>query len=337
AAECGLIPDRLLRLGIDQLVRLRLREERHRDARTPDGAVHAFVEALRRSPIALVPEAANAQHYEVPAGFFVEVLGRHLKYSCGLWRGDVASLDASEAAMLELTCQRARLEDGQQVLELGCGWGSLTLWVAERYPNSRVLAVSNSASQRAFIEARARERHLSNVDVVTSDMNVFSTERRFDRVVSVEMFEHMRNYEALLGRIASWLAPGGSLFVHVFSHRHHAYPFEDQGPQDWMARTFFSGGLMPSDDLLLHFQSDLVLEERWRLDGTHYARTAEAWLTRLDARRDAITALFARHHPLAEAERWVHRWRLFFLGVSGMFGFDEGQQWGVTHFRFARR
>jgi cyclopropane-fatty-acyl-phospholipid synthase len=337
AAERGLVPDRLLRVGIDQLVRLRLREEAARDARTPGGFVHAFVDELKRSPIALVPEAANAQHYEVPPAFFVEVLGRHLKYSCGLWRDGVFTLDDSEAAMLELTCQRALLADGQAVLELGCGWGSLSLWMAERYPKSRVVAVSNSAPQRAFIEQQAAARRLGNLEVVTADINAFSTEQRFDRVVSVEMFEHLRNYEALLGRIASWLVPGGKLFVHVFSHRHHAYPFEDGGPQDWMARNFFSGGLMPSDDLLLHFQRDVLLEERWRLDGTHYQRTAEAWLERLDARRDAVITLFARERGPADAERWYHRWRLFFLGVSGLFGFDGGRQWGVTHYRFTRR
>jgi cyclopropane-fatty-acyl-phospholipid synthase len=337
AAERGRVPDRLLKVGIDQLVRLRLREEAARDARTPGGFVHAFVDELRRSPIALVPDAANAQHYEVPPQFFVEVLGRHLKYSCGLWGEGVFTLDDSEAAMLALTCQRAGLDDGQQVLELGCGWGSLSLWMAARYPRSRILAVSNSAPQRAFIERQAATRGLTNLEILTADINGFSTERRFDRVVSVEMFEHLRNYELLLGRIASWLVPGGTVFVHVFSHRHYAYPFEDQGPQDWMARNFFSGGLMPSDDLLLHFQRDVVLEERWRLDGTHYQRTAEAWLERLDGRRDVVIGLFAKEHGPAEAERWYHRWRLFFLGVSGMFGFDDGRQWGVTHYRFARR
>ena len=337
AAERGLVPDRLLRLGVEQLVRQRLRDEAARDARTPGGFVHSFVEDLKRAPIALVPAAANAQHYEVPADFFVEVLGRHLKYSCGLWREGVFTLDDSEAAMLALTCERAQLEDGQAVLELGCGWGSLSSWMAERYPRSRILAVSNSASQRAFIEARAKARGITNLEVVTADINDFSTERRFDRVVSVEMFEHLRNYERLLGRVASWLSPGGKLFVHVFSHRHHAYPYDDEGPQDWMARNFFSGGLMPSDDLLLHFQRDVVLEERWRVDGTHYQRTAEAWLERLDGRRAAVVSVFRRHHARAEAERWFHRWRLFFLGVSGLFGFDAGRQWGVTHSRFAKR
>jgi cyclopropane-fatty-acyl-phospholipid synthase len=337
AAERGLVPERLLRVGIEQLVRLRLREERAREASHAGGFVHHFVESLRGAPIALVPQAANAQHYEVPADFFTHALGRHLKYSCGLWPAGVTGLDDSEAAMLELTCQRAQLVDGQQVLELGCGWGSLSLWMAERFPTSRIVAVSNSRSQRAFIEAQAKARGLSNLEVLTADMNDFTTERRFDRVVSVELFEHLRNYERLVSRVASWLLADGKLFVHVFSHRHFAYPFEDQGPQDWMARNFFSGGLMPSEDLLLHFQRDVVLEARWRVDGTHYERTAEAWLRRIDEQREAVVSVFARQHSRAEAERWYHRWRLFFLGVSGMFGFDDGQQWGVSHYRFVRR
>jgi cyclopropane-fatty-acyl-phospholipid synthase len=336
-AEQGLVPDPVLRVAIQQLVRLRLHQERQRDRRSASGFLHDFVAQLKASPIALVPDAANQQHYEVPADFFAHVLGAHRKYSCGLWPDGVNDLDASEAAMLELTCERAALADGQQVLELGCGWGSLTLFMARRFPSSRVLAVSNSASQRAFIEAEAKARGLLNVEVQTADINVFQTERRFDRVVSVEMFEHLRNYELLFGRIASWLVPQGRLFVHVFAHRHFAYPFEDEGGTDWMARNFFTGGLMPSEDLLLHFQRDLVLEERWRVSGRHYERTSNAWLAKLDARRAEVMPVLERTWGAAQAERWFHRWRLFFLGCAELFGFHGGDEWGVVHQRFLRR
>jgi cyclopropane-fatty-acyl-phospholipid synthase len=336
-AEAGRVPDPLLRLAIQQLVRLRLHQEGQREARSVGGFSNAFVATLKQSPIALVPDAANQQHYEVPAEFFTHVLGAHRKYSCGLWPDGVNELDASEVAMLDLTCARAALEDGQQILELGCGWGSLTLFMAQRFPSSRVLAISNSASQRAFIEAEARARGLRNVEVQTADINVFETERRFDRVVSVEMFEHLRNYERLLARIASWLEPSGRLFVHVFAHRHFAYPFEDEGGTDWMARHFFTGGLMPSEDLLLHFQRDLVLEQRWRVSGQHYERTSNAWLSKLDAHRAEVMPVLARTYGAAEAPRWFHRWRLFFLGCAELFGFGAGAEWGVAHYRFTKR
>jgi cyclopropane-fatty-acyl-phospholipid synthase len=284
-----------------------------------------------------VPEAANRQHYEVPAAFFVPVLGRRLKYSCAWWPPHVRTLDAAEEAMLALTCERAALQDGMEILELGCGWGSLTLWMAERFPGSRILAVSNSHSQRAFIDGRARERGLRNVTTLTCDMNDFESAERFDRVVSVEMFEHLRNYELLLGRIADWLRPNGRLFVHVFAHRYHAYPFEDKGRADWMARHFFTGGLMPSEDLLLHFQRDLVLEQRWRVSGTHYERTSNAWLENLDAHRAALLPVLAQAYGRGSEDLWLQRWRIFFLACAEMFGFRGGDEWGVAHYRFAPR
>jgi cyclopropane-fatty-acyl-phospholipid synthase len=336
-AERGLVPDPLLRFGIRQLVRQRLREERARERLSSSGSLHDFVAELRKSPIALLPETANQQHYEVPAEFFAPVLGARLKYSCAFWPTSISNLDAAEEAMLALSTERAELEDGMEILELGCGWGSLTLWLAERFPASRILGVSNSRSQRAFIEERARARGLSNVAIETADMNDFTSEQRFDRVVSVEMFEHMRNYDRLLARIGSWLRPGGKLFVHVFAHRHHAYPFEDAGGGDWMARNFFTGGLMPSEDLLLHFQRDLVLEERWRISGLHYQRTANAWLANLDARtRDLLPVLGATYGE-ADAQRWLQRWRIFFLACAEMFGFRGGEAWGVAHYRMAKR
>jgi len=283
----------------------------------------------RTSDIAIATDVANAQHYEVPAAFFERVRGSHLKYSSGYWPPGVESLGDAERAMLELTADRAGLADGQAVLDLGCGWGSLSLWAAARFPHSQLTAVSNSRTQRAFIEARAAARGLANLKVLTGDVRTIELPAgRFDRVVSIEMFEHMRNYELLLRRIRGWLAPHGWLFVHVFAHRHHAYPFEDGGASDWMAREFFTGGLMPSAELLHHFQTDLRIVDEWHLAGTHYARTAEAWYENLMTRRPELEVILGDPHRF-------QRWRVFFLACAELFGFAHGREWIVAHYRYA--
>ena len=326
-AERGLLPLPILRRGIRTLLERRLSDERAR-AR----GIDAFVRELESSPVAVHTADANDQHYEVPAAFFERALGPRLKYSSALWPEGVTTLGDAEEAMLALTCDRAGLTDGQDVLELGCGWGSLTLWMAERYPNSRIVAVSNSASQRAFITARAP----GNVRVITADMNDFTTAARFDRVVSVEMFEHMRNYGELLRRIRGWLRADGRLFVHVFCHLKYAYPFETDGPDDWMGRHFFTGGLMPSFDLIPGFDRDMVIEAGWRVGGEHYERTARAWRENLEARRTEILPVLAELYG-ADAPRWFHRWRLFFLACEELFGYRKGTEWMVGHYRFAPR
>jgi cyclopropane-fatty-acyl-phospholipid synthase len=271
----------------------------------------------------------------VPAELFELALGPHRKYSSGWWPESVRDLAGAEQAALEATCARAGIEDGQTILELGCGWGSLTLWMAERYPDSAVTAVSNSNSQRAWILAEASRRGLRNIEIVTADMNRFDTSSRFDRVVSVEMFEHMRNWRTLFDRVHQWLRPGGRFFMHVFCHRAVPYAFVDGGPTDWMGRNFFSGGMMPSDELPLRFQDSLRLLQRWRWDGRHYERTANAWLENTDARRNQVLAVLATVHG-EEAAVWLQRWRVFFMACAELFGYRDGQEWWVSHYLFER-
>lgn len=297
----------------------------------------ALAARLAAGPIALRTDAANEQHYEVPAEFFRLVLGPRLKYSACLWEPGTESLAAAEEAMLRLTCARAGIVDGMRVLDLGCGWGSLTLWVAEHFPACRIVAVSNSAGQRQFIEQRCAERGFANVSVVTADINDFRPDESFDRVVSVEMFEHVRNHALLLERIAGWLAPGGRLFAHIFTHRDFAYTYEAESEDDWMARWFFTGGMMPSRDWLGRFAAHLAIERDWHLPGTHYERTLNAWLETLDARQDRVRSLFAATWGADAADLWYRRWRLFFLGSAETFGYADGNEWGVSHYLLAPR
>ena len=332
--ERGLIPDWLTRMGIRRLCRQRLREVSGPDCEADREQFERFIAEMNDGPVAPVPEKANEQHYELPAAFFNEVLGPHRKYSCCWWPEGTKNLGDAEARALAETCRRADLTDGQDILELGCGWGSLTLWMAEHFRRSRITAVSNSAPQRRFIEGEASRRGLTNVKVVTQDMNRFEPAGQFDRVVSVEMFEHMRNYRELFRRISCWLRPAGKLFIHIFCHRDYAYEFETEGEDNWMGRYFFTGGIMPSDGLPARFQEHLRLCRQWRWDGRHYARTSEAWLANLDRRRDAVLPILMEAYGPVEARRWFHRWRMFFLAVAELFAYEQGRQWWVGHYLF---
>jgi len=329
AAERGWIPDALLRTGIRRLCKQRLIEEEAKDV-----SVRTFAESVKEGPIAPVPEKANEQHYEVPPALFEAVLGARMKYSSCYWPEGVTTLDEAEEAALAATCERAELVDGQDILELGCGWGSLTLWMAEKYPASRITAVSNSAPQRKFIEARAADRGLTNLTVLTCDMNELELDRRFDRVVSVEMFEHMRNYELLLERVAGWLQPDGKLFVHVFCHQKYSYAFEVDGAANWLGKYFFTGGVMPGSDLLPQFDRHLKVTRQWEWSGRHYENTANAWAENLDRKRAQILPLFVETYGAEDAPRWIERWKIFFLACAELWGYAGGDEWKVAHYLF---
>ncbi|AUB80109.1 SAM-dependent methyltransferase [Candidatus Thiodictyon syntrophicum] len=334
--EQGRVPDAMTRAGIRALLRQRLATLPTGDCALAAEETRAFVAMMDASPIAAVPELANAQHYELPPEFFVEVLGPRRKYSSCLWSAGVQTLAQAEDESLRVTAERAGIADGMEVLELGCGWGAFSLYVAERFPRCRVTAVSNSQSQRGFIEGEARRRGLANLTLITADMNTFAAPGRYDRIVSIEMFEHMRNHRALFARVHDWLKPGGRFLMHIFCHRAHPYAFEDQGPSDWMSRYFFSGGIMPSDELPLLFQDRLRLLERWRWDGRHYERTLNTWLEQMDAARPRVWPILEQTYGTDQAAAWWMRWRLFFMACAELFGYRNGQEWWVSHYLFER-
>ena len=335
--ESGLLPDSIIRHGIRRLLKQRLEEIHAGDIEQMANSQYEFIQQMQQSAIALQPHKANEQHYEVPAEFYLHTLGPHLKYSCCYWPPGVSNLATAEKAGLEHTCQHAGLVDGMRILELGCGWGSLTLWMARHYPGSHITAVSNSHSQREFIMQHAQRAGLTNIEVITADMNDFSTDEQFDRIVSVEMFEHMRNYQKLFQKVSNWLLPDGEFFMHIFVHRHSPYAFVDNGPSDWMSRHFFSGGMMPSDDLPLHFQDHLKLQQHWRWDGSHYEKTANAWLANMDKNKSQLWSTIEQTYGHDFAQKWWMRWRMFFMACAELFGYDNGQQWFVSHYRFSKR
>jgi cyclopropane-fatty-acyl-phospholipid synthase len=329
-AEHRLLNDRLIRKGMRKLL-----SERIKNINNAPKTASEWVLELQERPVAESTEAANDQHYEIPAPYFKDVLGPHLKYSSGYWPEGCESLERSEAEMLRISCERAELANGQRILELGCGWGSLSLWMAENYPQSSITSVSNSNSQREYIEAQARERGLTNLHVITCDINQFQPETAFDRVVSVEMFEHVRNHRQLFDRIHSWLQPGGKVFVHIFAHREQCYLFDAKSSRDWMSKYFFTGGIMPSVDLLPTAAEKLNVDASWEVNGQHYSKTLEAWLQKQDAREADVLHIFRECYG-DKAKVWLQRWRMFYMACSELFAYNDGEEWFVMHYRFSK-
>ena len=335
--ESGVLPDHAIRAAIRALSKKRLIQEGRYD---PEQGAQRYMDVLnmlKRSEIAVETDKANEQHYELPTEFFQAVLGKRLKYSACYFPTKTTTLDQAEELALQIYCERAQLKNGQHILELGCGWGSLTLWMAENYPRSQITAVSNSATQKKHILRQAELRGLTNVEVLTCDVNVLELDQaQFDRVVSVEMFEHVRNYQRLFEKIQGWLKADGLLWCHIFCHRFLHYPFEVKSDYDWMSKYFFTGGLMPSTSTFLHFQEHLELAQQWQWSGEHYMRTANAWLENMDNQEVELKPLFKKIYG-KDANIWWQRWRIFFMACAELFGFEQGQEWVIGHFLFKKR
>lgn len=335
--EKNKIPDALIRTGIRNLLKQRLKDERKGNVEAQQAHLMALIEELKATPtIAINTQEANEQHYEVPTEFYKYCLGKHLKYSSGYWKPGVTDIDTSEKAMLELTCQRAELQNGQQVLELGCGWGSLSLFMAAKYPQSTFTVVSNSRTQKQYIDEQAKLRGISNLTVITNNINDFKLNQTFDRIVSVEMFEHMRNYKMLMQLVAGLLKADGKLFVHIFTHKEYAYKFEVLDETDWMSKYFFTGGIMPSDDLLLYFNEHLSIEQHWHVSGLHYSKTSEAWLQNMDKHKAKIMPLFENTYGKDQAVKWWVYWRIFYMACAELWAYNGGEEWIVSHYLFKK-
>ena len=335
--ENNILPDWLIRIGIRRLLAQRLREEHKGNAAAQQAHLMELIEFLKSSPIAVNTHDANEQHYEVPTEFFRLVMGKHMKYSSGYWKNGVTSIDQSEADMLELTTERAELKDGMSILELGCGWGSLSLYMAAKYPNAKITGVSNSRTQKEYIDNAAEARGLKNLTIITADMNKFTVDGKFDRVVSVEMFEHMRNYEKLLEKVSGFLNENGKLFVHIFTHKTYSYLFEVKDETDWMSKYFFTGGIMPSDHLLMYFPKHLAIEKHWHVPGVHYYKTSEAWLSNMDAHKQEIQQIFMETYGKDQMTKWWVYWRVFFMACAELWGYNNGEEWIVSHYLFEKK
>ncbi len=335
--EKNKVPDFLILIGIRKLLKQRLLQEKKPTVELQQAHLMKLIEELKSSPIAINTLEANEQHYEVPTKFYQYCLGKNLKYSSGYWKDGVTDINTSEDDMLEITCNRAELKDGQDILELGCGWGSLSLYMAKKYPKSNITVVSNSRTQKVHIDEQAKQRGITNLKVITVNINDFTIDKTFDRVVSVEMFEHMRNYQKLMHKVSTCLKADGKLFVHIFTHKEFAYKFEVIDETDWMSKYFFTGGIMPSDDLLLYFNEYLSIEQHWHVSGMHYSKTSEAWLQNMDKHKAEIMPLFEETYGKDQALKWWVYWRIFYLACAELWGYNKGEEWIVSHYLFTKK
>jgi cyclopropane-fatty-acyl-phospholipid synthase len=340
AIEKGQVPDSGIRFGIRQLCKTRLQELERSSLEAKQEQAENYRQSLINSTLAVHTQEANEQHYELPPEFFLNTLGKNLKYSSCYWDENTKTLDEAEEQSLLISCERAQIKDGMRILELGCGWGSLTMFMAKAFPNSKIVAISNSAPQKTFIDAECAKRKINNVLILTRDVSRLESLAlefdSFDRVMSIEMFEHFKNYQILLAKISDVLTPEGKLFVHIFTHKDYSYPFENEGEDNWMGKYFFTGGQMPSHNLLYSFQKDLTIDRSWVWDGTHYQKTSEAWLTNMDKNAEVIHKVFASTYG-DQALAWFNRWRVFFMSCAELFGYERGQQWAVSHYLFSKK
>lgn len=334
--EKNILPDKTIRFGIKRLLKQRLNDENKGSDEKTQEHFMLLINQLKNSPIAVNTQDANEQHYEVPTEFYLKALGKNLKYSSAYWDENTKNLDEAEDKMLELTTNRASIKNGESILELGCGWGSLTLFMAKKYPDSKITAVSNSATQKIFIDEQAKLRGLNNITVITKDINELEIEEKFDRIVSVEMFEHMRNYEKLFAKVYDMLKPNGEIFIHIFTHKQYAYLFEVKDETDWMSKYFFTGGIMPSDHLFYYFTKNFEVQNHWIVNGTHYQKTAEAWLQNMDNAKDIIFPLFEQTYGKENATKWFSYWRVFFMACAELWGYKDGNEWHVSHYLFRK-
>ncbi len=335
--EKDILPDFLIRLGIRNLLKARLEEEKKENLEEQQKHLNQYIEDLKKSPIAINTADANEQHYEVPTEFYKFVLGKRMKYSGGYWPLGAYTLDESEESMLKLSCERAQLKDGLSLLDLGCGWGSVSLYVAEHFPKCKITAVSNSKTQKEYIDSVAKEKGFKNLTVITRDMNEFTIDEKFDRIISVEMLEHMKNYQKLFAKLSSFLKPDGLFFIHIFTHKQYAYHFEVRDETDWMAKYFFTGGMMPSHNLFLYFQENLNIVNHWVVNGTHYGKTSEAWLANMDKHKSSILPILEKTYGKENVTKWWSYWRIFFLACAELFSYRKGEEWIVSHYLFRKK
>ncbi len=335
--EKNLLPDFLIRIGIRRLLAKRLKDEDQGDTEKNQSKLMKYIEELKNQPIAIHTLDANEQHYEVPTEFYKYVLGKRMKYSSGYWISANDTLDVSEENMLKISCERVELKDGMEVLDLGCGWGSLTLYIAEKYPNCKIIGVSNSRTQKEYIDFVCKQKGFQNVQIITQDMNVFEIEKQFDRLMSVEMLEHMKNYEKLFSKFARFMKKDALFFIHIFTHKTYAYHFEVKDETDWMSKYFFTGGMMPSDNLLLYFQKDLEIVKHWHVSGKHYQKTSEAWLSNMDKHKKEILPILEKTYGKENKTKWWVYWRVFFMACAELWGYNGGEEWMVSHYLFKKR